>query len=210
LENFSKNIKWRDSMKNSKLNKLVKISVLGTIGFLLMFIEIPIPIFPDFLQIDISDIPALVGGFALGPVAGILIEFMKNILHSIFKGSTVFVGEFANFLVGSVLVGVSSYIYKRDKTKKGALVGLAIGTICMSLVAGLFNYYVLLPLYEKALNFPIKAIVAIGNKLNPKIVDLKSFIFWSIIPFNLLKGAIVSLITSVIYKSVSPILHEEK
>ncbi|GAA0080175.1 ECF transporter S component [Clostridium sporogenes] len=197
-------------MKNSKLNKLVKISVLGTIGFLLMFIEIPIPIFPDFLQIDISDIPALVGGFALGPVAGILIEFMKNILHSIFKGSTVFVGEFANFLVGSVLVGVSSYIYKRDKTKKGALVGLAIGTICMSLVAGLFNYYVLLPLYEKALNFPIKAIVAIGNKLNPKIVDLKSFIFWSIIPFNLLKGAIVSLITSVIYKSVSPILHEEK
>ncbi|EDU37964.1 ECF transporter S component [Clostridium sporogenes] len=197
-------------MKNSKLNKLVKISVLATIGFLLMFIEIPIPIFPDFLQIDISDIPALVGGFALGPVAGILIEFMKNILHSIFKGSTVFVGEFANFLVGSVLVGVSSYIYKRDKTKKGALVGLAIGTICMSLVAGLFNYYVLLPLYEKALNFPIKAIVAIGNKLNPKIVDLKSFIFWSIIPFNLLKGAIVSLITSVIYKSVSPILHEEK
>lgn len=80
----------------------------------------------------------------------------------------------------------------------------------MSIVAGLLNYYVLLPLYEKALNFPIKAVVAIGNKLNPKIVDLKSFIFWSIIPFNLLKGAIVSLITSVIYKSVSPILHEEK
>ncbi len=80
----------------------------------------------------------------------------------------------------------------------------------MSIVAGLLNYYILLPLYEKALNFPIKAVVAIGNKLNPKIVDLKSFIFWSIIPFNLLKGAIVSLITSVIYKSVSPILQEEK
>ncbi len=100
-------------MKNSKLNKLVKISVLGTIGFLLMFIEIPIPIFPEFLKIDISDIPALVGGFALGPVAGILIEFMKNILHGIFKGSTVFVGEIANFLVGSVLVGISAYIYKK-------------------------------------------------------------------------------------------------
>ncbi|ENK1244103.1 ECF transporter S component [Clostridium botulinum] len=197
-------------MRNNKLNKLVKISVLSTIGFLLMFIEIPIPIFPEFLKIDISDIPALVGGFALGPIAGILIELMKNILHGIFKGSTVFVGEFANFLVGSVLVGVSSYIYKRDKTKKGALVGLAIGTICMSVVAGLFNYYVLLPLYEKALNFPIEAIVAIGNKLNPKIVDLKSFVYWSIIPFNLLKGVVVSLITAVIYKSVSPILHETK
>ncbi|APC82904.1 ECF transporter S component [Clostridium botulinum] len=197
-------------MKSSKLNKLVKISVLGTIGFLLMFIEIPIPIFPEFLKIDISDIPALVGGFALGPVAGILIEFMKNILHSIFKGSTVFVGEIANFLVGSVLVGISAYIYKRDKTKKGAIVGLAIGTICMSIVAGLLNYYILLPLYEKALNFPIKAVVAIGNKLNPKIVDLKSFIFWSIIPFNLLKGVVVSLITAAIYKNVSPILHERK
>ncbi len=112
-------------MKSSKLNKLVKISVLGTIGFLLMFIEIPIPIFPEFLKIDISDIPALVGGFALGPVAGILIEFMKNILHGIFKGSTVFVGEIANFLVGSVLVGISAYIYKRDKTKKGANSGIS-------------------------------------------------------------------------------------
>lgn len=210
LESFSRDIKWRDSMKSSKLNKLVKISVLGTIGFLLMFIEIPIPIFPEFLKIDISDIPALVGGFALGPVAGILIEFMKNILHGIFKGSTVFVGEIANFLVGSVLVGISAYIYKRDKTKKGAIVGLAIGAICMSIVAGILNYYVLLPLYEKALNFPIKAVVAIGNKLNPKIVDLKSFIFWSIIPFNLLKGVVVSLITAVIYKNVSPILHERK
>ncbi|MCR1935144.1 ECF transporter S component [Clostridium tepidum] len=197
-------------MRNNKLNKLVKISVLGTIGFLLMFIEIPIPIFPEFLKIDISDIPALVGGFALGPVAGILIEFMKNILHGIFKGGTVFVGEFANFLVGSVLVGVSSYIYKRHKTKKEALLGLVIGTICMSVIAGLFNYYVLLPLYEKALNFPIEAIVAIGNKLNPKIVDLKSFVYWSIIPFNLLKGVAVSIITVLIYKSVSPILHERK
>ena len=197
-------------MRNNKLNRLVKISILGTIGFLLMFIEIPIPIFPDFLKIDISDIPALVGGFALGPVAGVLVEFMKNIFHGIFKGSTVFVGEFANFLVGSILVFVSAYIYKKNRSKKGAIIGLAIGTICMAIVAGLLNYYVLLPLYEKALNFPIKAVVAIGNKLNSKIVDLKSFILWSIIPFNLLKGAIISLITAVIYKSVSPILHEGK
>ncbi len=111
-------------MKNNKLNRLVKISLLGVVGFLLMFIEFALPIFPSFLKIDISDLPALMGTFALGPGAGIAIEFLKNILHGIFNGKTAFIGEVANFAVGSVLVFTAGDIYSPQKTKKSAVISL--------------------------------------------------------------------------------------
>ena len=113
-------------MRSNKLNRLVKISLLGVIGFLLMFIEVAIPVFPSFLQIDISDLPALIGTFALGPGAGVAIELLKNILHGIFDGKTAFIGEFANFAVGSVLVFTAGYLYNRHKTKKTAAISLGI------------------------------------------------------------------------------------
>ncbi|AKA71017.1 ECF transporter S component [Clostridium scatologenes] len=197
-------------MKNEKLNRLVKVSLLGVIGFILMFIEIATPLFPSFLKIDISDLPALVGAFALGPVAGISIEFLKNLLHGLFVGGTAFIGELANFAVGSILVVVAGYIYNKNKSRRTAIFGLAIGTVAMSLVASVLNYFILLPLYEAVLHFPISAIVAMGNKINPNIKDLNSFVVLAIMPFNLIKGVILSCLTFVMYKSVSPILHQEK
>ncbi|MCT8975832.1 ECF transporter S component [Clostridium sp. CX1] len=196
-------------MRNGKLNRLVKISLLSVIGFLLMFIEVAVPIFPTFLKIDISDLPALIGAFALGPTAGVAIELLKNILHGIFKGSTAFVGEFANFAVGTALVFVAGYIYNKNKSKKTALIGLLTGSLVMAVVASLLNYFILLPLYEKVLNFPISAVVAMGHKLNSNITNLETFILWSIAPFNLIKGIILSALTMAVYKSVSPIIHEE-
>jgi len=197
-------------MKNGKLNRLVKMSLLGVIGFLLMFIEVPIPIFPAFLKIDISDLPALIGAFALGPAAGVGIELLKNILHGIFKGAeTAFIGELANFVVGSVLVFSAGYVYNKNKSRNTAVLGLVVGTLLMTVVASVFNYFVLLPLYEKVLHFPISAIVAMGSKVNSNIKDLNSFIVWSIAPFNLIKGAALSVLTMIAYKSVSSILHEE-
>jgi Predicted membrane protein len=197
-------------MKNGKLNRLVKMSLLGVIGFLLMFIEVPIPIFPAFLKIDISDLPALIGAFALGPAAGVGIELLKNILHGIFKGAeTAFIGELANFVVGSVLVFSAGYVYNKNKSKNAAILGLVVGTLVMTVVASVFNYFVLLPLYEKVLHFPISAIVAMGSKVNSNIKDLNSLIVWSIAPFNLIKGVVVSVLTMAAYKSVSSILHEE-
>lgn len=196
-------------MKNEKLNILVKVSMLGVIAFLLMFIEIPLPIFPSFLQIDISDLPALIGAFAMGPVAGVIIELLKNILHGLFKGGTAFIGEFANFAVGSVMVIITGYLYNKNKSKKTAIMSLILGTVIMSIAAAILNYTLLLPLYEKVLGFPIKAVVAMGNKINPSIKDLNSFVVLSILPFNLLKGALVSAITMAVYKSVSPVLHDD-
>ena len=197
-------------MKGNKLNKLVKVSLLGVIGFLLMFIEFAIPIFPSFLKIDISDVPALMGTFALGPGAGIAIEFLKNILHGIFDGKTAFIGEVANFAVGSVLVFTAGYIYSKKKTKKSAVVSLAAGTITMSAAAALLNYFILLPLYEKVLNFPISAMVAVAGKINGSITDLNTLVLFAIIPFNLLKGIALTALTLALYKSVSPILKQEQ
>lgn len=196
-------------MKNEKLNILVKVSMLGVIGFLLMFIELPLPIFPNFLQIDIGDLPALIGAFAMGPIAGVLIELLKNILHAIFKGNTAFIGEFANFAVGSVMVLITGYIYNKNKSRKTALGSLVLGTIVMSLFATILNYVLVLPLYESVLGFPISAVVAMGNKINSNITNLNSFVVLSIMPFNILKGVLISALTMAVYKGVSPILHDD-
>ena len=151
-------------MRNEKLIKMIKITLLAVMAFLLMYIEVPLPIFPTFLTLDISDLPALLGAFALGPIAGVVVELIKNILHGLLASKTAFIGELANFLVGSVLVLVSGYIYKARKSKGGAVVGLLIGVICMSVFASILNYFVILPLYETVLAFPITAVVAMGYK----------------------------------------------
>ncbi|HEY8803577.1 MAG TPA: ECF transporter S component [Clostridium sp.] len=196
-------------MRDEKLVRLIKISLLSVMAFLLMYIEVPLPIFPEFLKIDISDLPALLGAFALGPIAGVVIELFKNILHGMLASKTAFIGELANFLVGSCLILVSGYIYKARKSKGGAIIGLLIGVVCMSIFASILNYFVILPLYEKVLGFPIVAVVGMGSKINHNIKDLNSFVIWMIIPFNFLKGIVISVMTLALYKSVSPILHKE-
>jgi riboflavin transporter FmnP len=193
------------SKKLLNTKNMTKISILSVIAFILMQLEFPIPIFPSFLQIDLSDLPALVGGFALGPVVGILIVLFKNLMHLI-QTSTSGVGELANFLVGIALVVPASLIYSKNKTKKNAIIGLFIGTIAMGIMGGLANYYILLPFYANVLKFPIDAIVEMGNIVNSNIVDLNSLIFYAIIPFNLLKGVMLSVITMLIYKRISSLL----
>ena len=173
-----------------------------------MFIEFPLPIFPSFLKVDISDLPALIGAFALGPVPGVAIELLKNILHLIFRNDSMGVGELANFLVGAILAFTSGMIYKRSKTKKNALMSVIVGAIAMSIGAAILNYFVFLPLYETVLHFPIKAVVAMGSAINPNIKNLNTLIIWAIIPFNLFKAAIVGIITLLMYKKISPILHK--
>lgn len=198
-------------MRHNNLNKMIKISLLSVMAFILMFFELLIPIFPEFLKIDISDLPAILGAFALGPIEGIEIELFKNVLKVIFKGtSSGFVGELANFIVGSVLVIVAGYIYKYKKSRKTAVLGLIVGSIVMSVVAAVLNYTVFLPLFAVAFKAPIEVFVTAGSKVNSHIHTLKDLVMWSILPFNLLKGIIVSTIALVMYKSVSPILHKEE
>lgn len=195
-------------MTNQRLNKLVKVSVLSAISLVLMMIEFPLPIFPDFLKIDLSDLPALLGSFAMGPIAGVAIQLVKNILHLLIKTSTAGIGELANFVVGAAFVYVAGLIYNLRKDRTHALYGVAAGVVAMAAAAAIGNYFLFIPLYESVLGFPVAAVVGAGAKINPAIKDLNSFVVLSIVPFNILKGVIVSIIGFISYKKLSPILHK--
>ncbi|KXZ39080.1 Riboflavin transporter FmnP [Alkalithermobacter thermoalcaliphilus JW-YL-7 = DSM 7308] len=181
-------------------SSLVKISILSVLSFLMMFIQTPLMFFPEFLKLDVADVPAVIGGFALGPLAGVVIQLVKNLLHFAFKTSTGGVGELANFMIGSTFVLVSSAIYHLNKTKKNAVIGCIVATFAMALVGGITNYYILIPFYSRF--YPIEAIVAMSSAVNKYIVDLNTLIIYGIVPFNIIKGSVISIITIALYKRV--------
>lgn len=186
---------------------LVKVAVLSAICYVLMFIQFPIPaIFPDFLKIDISDVPAILGGMALGPVAGITIELIKNILQALTNSTTGGVGELANFLIGGSFVLVTSVIYRKGKSLKSSIIGLIVGTIFMTAVGAIANYFILIPFYTNFM--PLEAIIGMGSALNPKVVDLATYIMWMVTPFNIIKGILMSIIVVLVYKKVEYILRK--
>lgn len=189
---------------------MVKVSVLGVISFILMFFEFPIAwMAPPFIKMDISDIPALLGAFSIGPMAGVIIQFLKNLLNLVFEGTTTAaVGELANFVVGSAFAFTAGTIYFRRKTFKNAVIGLIAGTLVMTVVIALANYYIMFPFYAKLFGWPIQDLVSMGTAINGNIVDLKTMMIYSIVPFNLFKGAVVTAVTVLIYKKLSPILHK--
>lgn len=164
---------------------------------------------PPFIKMDISDLPALLGAFAIGPMAGVVIQFLKNILNLVFEGTTTAaVGELANFVVGSVFAFTAGAIYYKKKTFKNAVIGLIVGTIAMTIAIAIANYYIMFPFYAKMFGWPIQDLVSMGTAINGNIVDLKTMMLYSIVPFNLFKGATVTAVTLLIYKRISPILHK--
>jgi Predicted membrane protein len=183
-------------MRDQKTNTLVKISALAAVAALLMVLDFPLTIlFPAFLKVDVSELPAVIGAFAMGPVAGLLIEFVKNIIHFLIKPDTLGIGELANFIVGSAYVLVAGAIYSLRKNKSHAVIGLVSGTVALTVAGAIGNVYVFLPLYQKFL----------GWKLPPNVV---SYVIYTITPFNLFKGVLVSVLALLIYKRISPILHK--
>lgn len=185
--------------KKDSTKIMVKVSLLSAIAFLLMFIEMPIPgLFPSFLKIDISDIPALVAGLTMGPVAGLFVEIVKNFLHFITATTTGGVGEIANAVIGGTFVVVTSLVYAKKKDKNGLVFGFALATVALIIIGSLMNYFVMLPFYGKFMG--LDAIIEMGKAVNPKVNDLLSFVLWFIAPFNLIKGVLLSLITLPFYK----------
>lgn len=188
---------------------IAKIGVMAAISFVLMFFQLPLPFAPPFMQVDISDVPALIGAFAMGPVPGMLIVLMKNILHAIITGTkTQFIGELSNFIVGSAFVMTASWIYLRRKSFRTAIIGTIVGILLMSIVATASNYFVVFPLYATAFGLEIEALVNMGAELNGFVNGYESLMLFAVLPFNLVKGTIVGLVTMLLYKRVSPILHK--
>ncbi len=192
------------SKKVYSINGIIKMALLSAIAFILMLLEFPLPLFPAFLKMDISDLPALIGGFALGPLAAIIIELIKNIFHFIFKpDGTGGAGNLANFIVGISFTVPAAIVYIRNKTRKNAIIGMIVGTIFLIVISSLANYYILIPLYAKL--YSMEVVMDLMTQIK-HIVDIKSYVVYAVIPFNLIKAIITSLIALLIYKSVSPIL----
>ena len=184
-------------------------AIFSAIAAVLMILEFPIGIAPDFYKLDLSEIPILIGSFIMGPVAGVIMEVVKILLKLLMKpSSTAYVGELANFFVGCCLVVPASIIYKRKKTLKGALIGLGVGILSMSIVGTLSNYFIMIPFYSKFFKMPLDAIISMGTKINGFIKDKFTFVAICVLPFNLVKGVVVSAVTLLVYKRVSGIIKQ--
>jgi riboflavin transporter len=172
-------------MKNTKVKVMVSIGMLSSIAYLLMLLQFPLPGFPNFLFVDFSDIPALIAALVFGPVAGILVEFFKNLLDFVMTGSQtgVPVGHIANFLAGITFVLPVYYIYNRLKTRKGMTMALVVGTLSMAVIMSILNYLLILPAYTVLMGFP----------------DMRNLVVPAILPFNILKGVMMSIIFMLVF-----------
>ncbi len=193
---------------HSSVRTLTKIAVLSAVAFVLMYFDFPLPFIPSFYKLDFSETAVMAGGFAMGPGAAVAIEALKILLKILFKGSdTAYVGELANFLIGCAFVLPASFMYRKEKTRQRALMGLVAGTLCMTAVGVIINYAVLLPAYSFFYQLPMEVLIGMGTALIPFISDKLTFVLLATTPFNIIKGILVSIVTILLYKRISPLLH---
>ena len=194
------------NVKQTKISTrlIAQIGILSAIAYLLRFFEIPLPIFPPFLRIDLSDVVAVFGGISMGPVAGFIIVVVKNLLQAITGSTTGGVGEIANILIAGPYVLMICLFCRKVKSYKNVLMGAVLGTIVMAIVGAVVDYFIVFPLY--AVIIPMDAIIQMGTVLNPRVTDLFSFMIWLVVPFNIVKGAIMTVVILPLYKKVEKIL----
>ncbi len=195
--------------RKTALKTITKIAIISAVATVLMLFEVPLWFAPEFYKIDLSEVAVLIGAFALGPIAGACIELIKVLLNFLLNGTiTGGIGELANFIIGCAFILPASAIYRSNKKLSSAIWGMVAGTIVLCLVGSAMNYFVLLPVYASVFGMPVEALVAMGSAINPRITNLSSFVMLAVLPFNLIKGVVSSIITALLYKRVSPILHK--
>lgn len=188
---------------------LTMITMFSAISAVLMVFEIQLPFSPSFVKFDFSDLPVMLGGFLIGPFAGGIIAFMKILLHFLLNGTTsFFVGDLSNLLLTLSFVLPASFIYQQKKTKKTTIQGLLVSIICTSLLAIIFNLFLIFPLYLKVLNLKMVDLINMIHVVNPLVKDVFTMIVFSLLPFNLFKYSIVSMITMLSYKKLSILFKE--
>ena len=196
-------------MKKDTTHNLTVAAMLSAVAFILMFIEFPIPmLIPAFIKMDFSDLPALLGAFALGPVYGVIISYMKNLLHIVIKGtSTACVGELSNFILGAIFSAVAGYLYKHHKSRKTAIIGAVAGAVAMGVLSVPSNYFVVYPAYVQFYHMPLEAILGMYQAILPSADSLIKCLILFNLPFTLVKGLLDAVLCMLIYKPLSPILH---
>ena len=190
-----------------KTKKLVMAALLGALAAILMVLDFNVPLAPNFIKFDFSDFPVLIGGFVFGPATGVVIAFLKIVLNLLFKPTTtMFVGEASNFILSVCYMGVACLYYRNHRTKKGAAVGMLLSTVATSVLAIFSNILVMFPMYAKLFGMSMQQIVGMVSAVNPFVKDITTMVIASLVPFNLFKYGVISIITFVSYKKIEVIL----
>lgn len=188
----------------SRTRYIACVAILSAIAFIAMLLDFPIPqIIPTFVKMDFSEVPALIASFALGPIAGVLVCLIKNLLH-LFMTTTSGVGELCNFLLGAVLSLTAGFIYKYKKSRSGALIAAVAGSVIMAIISFPINAFISYPFYYNFL--PKEVILGMYQTLLPSVDSIEKSLLIFNTPFNVLKGILTSAITFLIYKPLSPII----
>lgn len=191
---------------SEKTARLTKLALLSAIATMLYFVEIPIV---AFYKLDFSAVPALLAGFSMGPIAALVVLFIKNIFHLLVTYSAG-VGELADFLMSGTLAVTAALFYRHRADFKGALLGVSIGTVLMAIVAALLNYFLIIPFYMFAMGLSQEIIVGMGSAVIPWVDSILKLVVAITIPFNLFKGAVVSALALVLLKYLKPILFSKQ
>ena len=190
--------------KRTNTRKLTSIAMLSAVSTVLMFFSFNVPLMPSFIKMDLSELPALLAAFTFGPMSGVAVCFIKNLIN-VFFTTTGGVGEISNFLLGSMFVAPAGFIYQKMKTKKGAMVASVVGAATMALLSVVTNYYIVYPVYSN-LMAPMEAILGAYRAINPNVETLMDALLWFNMPYTFIKGMLSVVITMFIYKPLSPIL----
>ena len=197
----------KNALYGSRVRRLCGTAMLGAVAYVLMFLEFPIPLIPSFIKLDFSELPALIAAFAYGPVSGVAVCLIKNLIHLINTQSGG-VGELSNFILGAVFVFTAGMVYKKLHTKNGAALGALIGAVIMALISIPSNYFIVYPVYTVFM--PMEAIIGAYKAINPNVNTLMDCLITFNMPFTFFKGLCSFIITIFIYKPLSPILHGYK
>lgn len=196
------------NVKNkSSLKQMALIAMLGALSGVLMLFQVKVPFMPPFYSLDVGDLPALLGGFLMGPASGFMIIIVKLLVKLVQMGSeSLLIGELSNFVCSTSFVVPAAILYQRNKTKKGAMLAMVVGSVIMTIVGMLSNAYVMLPMYATAYGLSMDKIIEMCHAVNPAVNSVTGIIFMGTLPFNILKSGIVSLVTFLVYKKASKVL----
>ena len=195
--------------KKENIRKIAVIGIMSAVSAVLMMLSFNIPIMPSFIKMDFSELPALITAFSLGPVSGVIVCLIKNLINLMFT-TTAGVGELSNFVLGACLVFPAGLIYKKMKTRKGALIGAVVGSLIMAVLSIPWNYFITYPAYINILNFPLEAILGMYKAINPNVDGLMQALLIFNLPYTFCKGIVISLLTFFLYKKLSPIIKGKK
>ncbi len=178
---------------------LVRISLLAVLAYLIMMFQFPLPFAPSFIELDLSDVPAILAAIVYGPIPAIFVQLIKNLLHMITMSRSVGIGELANFLYGVALVLPIGLICHKKYTTSKYVISSLLGVFCFALTAGILNYFIIFPMYITAMGYPLEAMITAIPSPIMEITDLKSIIILAVTPFNITKGALATISAGLIY-----------